>query len=100
VALLIVSVGGAGADPRTCPGDCNGDGLVRINEVVRSVKAALVARERFTCAIPEQELCPRLDSCFFEDRNDDGSISLTELRLGIDRIVEVVRSSLYGCGDS
>ncbi len=44
---------------RSCAGDCDGDGFVRIYELVRLVKSAL----NVPCLIPEPELCP-LDPCF------------------------------------
>jgi DNA-binding beta-propeller fold protein YncE len=59
-----------------CPGDCNGDGLVQVDEVVRSVNLALgVGQFRF---------CPPADS------SGDGTVT-------VDEILQSVGSLLDGC---
>ena len=76
-----------------CSGDCNGDGVIRINEMVRLVDAVLSA----TCPIPEG--CP-IDSCLGLDADDDGFISINELNAAVGRLVLAVRHSLVGCPTS
>ncbi len=59
-----------------CPGDCDGDGAVRINELVLLVRVALDLEE--------------LSACAGSDRDADGSISIEELIAAVD-------GSLNGC---
>lgn len=73
-ALLVVAVAArAGA---ACPGDCNGDGRVAVDELVRGVAIALGAAP--------------LASCIAIDRNRDGTVM-------IDELVGAVRAALDGC---
>ncbi len=76
-----------------CVGDCNGDGTVRINEVVRLVDAVLSA----VCPIPEG--CT-VDPCLGLDENDDGGISVNELNSAVSRVVAAVDNGLIGCPTS
>ena len=89
VLLIGSSAQGQGSG---CAGDCNGDGLVRINELVRLVGAALT----LLCPIPEPEFCPR-DTCLNVDVNGNGTISANELTFAIYRIVGAVGNSVGGC---
>ncbi len=59
-----------------CVGDCNGNGVVAINELVRGVNIALGSAP--------------LDICPSFDRNGDGSVSISEL-------VAAVNNALTGC---
>jgi hypothetical protein len=59
-----------------CPGDCNGDGVVTVNELIRGVN------------IPLGNL--PLDSCPAFDRNGNGSIEINEL-------IAAVNALLSGC---
>jgi len=62
-----------------CAGDCDGDDVVTIAELVRSVRAALD---------PD-----RIGDCWAADRNDDGTVTINELVAAVDR-------ALSGCGAS
>jgi hypothetical protein len=57
-----------------CPGDCNGDDVVTVDEVVGAVGAALGAGDA----------CPAMDF------DDDGKVSVTD-------VVVTVESALHGC---
>lgn len=61
--------------PAPCPGDCDGDGQVTVEEVVRCVRAATGAPAR---------ACPGLDA------SGDGAAT-------IDEVVAAVRRALDGC---
>lgn len=63
--------------PPSCPGDCDGDGMVVVSELVRGVNIAL---ERQPVSV-----CPAFD------RNADGAVAINEL-------VAAVNSALRGCG--
>jgi len=65
-----------GACP-ACPGDCDGDGTVTVDELVTAVNIALGARG--------------LDACPPADASRDGSVS-------IDDLVRAVNAALNGCG--
>lgn len=80
--------------PRQCPGDCDGDGQVRVHELVRLVRAVLDVGQ--PCLI-EPWLCPPPDSCLGLDANEDGVVTADELTRAIARFVESVRSALEGC---
>jgi hypothetical protein len=60
----------------TCLGDCDGDGVVAVDELVRGVNIAL-------------NLQP-LDSCPAFDRDASGTVS-------IDELVGAIRNALHGC---
>jgi ELWxxDGT repeat protein len=62
--------------PLICPGDCDGDDRVTVNELVRGVSTFLGT----TTA-----------GCTAMDRNDDGLVTVEEL-------VSAVNSALHGCG--
>ena len=59
-----------------CAGDCNGDGLVTVDELVRAVNIALGSAA--------------LDVCRASDVDADGSV-------GIDELVRAVNAALQGC---
>jgi hypothetical protein len=63
--------------PAECPGDCDGDGFVRVNELVAGVRVAL---EQAAVA-----------TCMSFDTDGDGRVSVNELVRG-------VGSLLRGCG--
>jgi hypothetical protein len=63
-------------DGRRCAGDCNGDGMVSIAELIRAVNIAL-GRENVA-------------SCSAADGNGDGLIGVSEL-------IRAVNSALSGC---
>jgi hypothetical protein len=62
--------------PSGCAGDCNGDGVTAINELIRGVNIAL-----------EQQ---PLSNCPAADANGNGTVAINELILG-------VRANLDGC---
>ncbi|MDX2170318.1 MAG: hypothetical protein SF182_24815 [Deltaproteobacteria bacterium] len=66
----------ATAPPAACPGDCNGDGEVTVNELISGVNIALGN------AAPSS--CPAFD------RNSDGEVSINEL-------IAAVNAALTGC---
>lgn len=70
--LLLVAAPAAGL----CPGDCNGDGQVRVEELVSGVGLALDGGA--------------VESCAALDGNGDGAI-------GIDELVRAVTALLGGC---
>jgi hypothetical protein len=61
----------------TCAGDCNGDGVTTVDEVVRGVAIALGDKP--------------LSSCPASDPNHDGIVAVSDL-------VQAVKSVLQGCG--
>lgn len=65
-------------DAATCSGDCNGDGMVTVNELLLAVNIATME------SVPV-ELCPSADM------DGDGSVT-------IDEIVVEVGHALNGCG--
>jgi hypothetical protein len=75
----------------TCAGDCNDDGVVRIDEVIRLVGAV----QAIGCPIAPN--CPPPDPCLGLDINGDGEISTSELVAGINRVVQAVGYGLNGC---
>jgi hypothetical protein len=91
---LLLSLSPVRAEPASCPGDCDGDGEVRVQELVRLVRAALDLAQ--PCLI-EFWLCPPPDPCLGLDANDDGVVTADELTRAISRIVKSVRSALEGC---
>ena len=60
-----------------CPGDCNGDGVVTINDLIVGVNIALNSAS--------------LDQCSSFDGNDDGSVTVEEL-------IVAVNNALNDCG--
>jgi hypothetical protein len=60
-----------------CPGDCNGDGQVTVNELITMVNIALGNADTSTCTAG--------------DVNSDGSITINEL-------IAAVNNALNGCG--
>lgn len=62
--------------PAYCDGDCNGDRLVTVDELVRAVNVAL------------DQIVPA--ECIAADRNDDGSIT-------VDEIIAAAGSAQNGC---
>jgi len=63
-------------DRPSCPGDCNGDGVVGVNELVTAVNISLGNRP--------------VDACTAADRNGNGQVAINEL-------ISAVRSALDGC---
>lgn len=63
-------------DTPACPGDCNGDGKVGINELITAINISL---DTLT-----------VDACQAADRNGDGAVA-------IDELISSVRASLDGC---
>lgn len=88
---IVLSVFAVSARASDCTGDCDEDGIVRVDELVRLVNAAMWS----PCAF-EPWLCPP-DSCLFEDRDGDGSITVAEFATAVARIVEAVNNALEGC---
>jgi hypothetical protein len=64
------------ANPAGCPGDCNADGAVKVDELVKGVNIALG-----TTAVGE---------CVAFDINDDGQVTVAEL-------IKAVNAALTGC---
>ncbi len=60
----------------TCPGDCNADGTVSINELITMVNIALGNRD--------------VDDCILGDGNGNGEIAINEL-------IQAVNRALNGC---
>ncbi|HUI27998.1 MAG TPA: ELWxxDGT repeat protein [Candidatus Kryptonia bacterium] len=61
----------------TCPGDCNLDGFVTVEELVRSVSIALGSAE--------------VDECRSIDTDNNGVVT-------VDELVRAVNNALHGCG--
>jgi len=79
LAILLLTAGFAAPDravAQTCAGDCNGDGMVQINELILGVNIALDA-------LPISD-CSNLD---------DGHGMVT-----VDRLILAVNNTLNGCG--
>ncbi len=62
-----------------CAGDCDGDGIVSIAELVRAVNIALGSAN--------------VDTCLAADRDDDGLVAINEL-------IRAVNAALQGCAAS
>jgi hypothetical protein len=88
LALFVLPAWGA---PAECPGDCNEDGVVRIDELVRMAKGA-----RLVCLIPEREFC-QPDPCFDADLDGDDVVTVNELIHAINLVVQAVAHALSGC---
>jgi hypothetical protein len=63
--------------PPLCPGDCNRDGFVSIDELVLALNIALDLQS--------------VDACTAADGNGDGVVTIEEL-------VRAVSSAILGCG--
>lgn len=74
--LLFVALLAMPAAAQSCPGDCNGDGEVRVDEMIAGVRIALGEAAVATC--------PAFDA------NTDGTLS-------IDELVRAVTNLLNGC---
>ena len=74
--LLLALLAAAPAAAQSCPGDCSGDGTVRVEELIVGVRIAL--GESAAAA------CPAFDA------NGDGSVA-------IDELVRAVTNALSGC---
>ncbi len=74
--IFLVSLLGVAPAQALCPGDCNGDGSVTIDELVRAVNVAL--------GTAPQRICPAVDT------NGDGQVT-------IDELIQAVRIVLSGC---
>lgn len=74
----------AGAD---CPGDCNGDGVVTIDELISAINIALIgdSENDSTQSCYQTDICPSIDTDL------DCQVSVTEL-------VAAVAAALNGCG--
>lgn len=82
-AVLMITVGGGAPTPTptatpapACAGDCNGDGVVAVNELISGVNIALGSAS--------------VDACMACDLNGDGAVSVNEL-------VSAVSKALNGC---
>lgn len=76
VALMLLPQLGAAAPVQPCIGDCDGDRMVRVGELILSVNIA-IGRAAF-------------DSCPAGDVGDDGAIAVSDL-------VSAVNAALSGC---
>jgi hypothetical protein len=76
VAVVVVSLAELTAAYALCPGDCNGDGLVTVDEVIRGVNLALGSGTYRTC--------PPVDL------NADTAVT-------IDELITAVKQALDGC---
>jgi hypothetical protein len=81
------------AETMVCTGDCNDDGVVRVNEVIRMVKAL----QALSCPIAPH--CSPPDPCLGLDVDGDGAVSVNELTAGVANIVGAVDNGLAGCPD-
>ncbi len=77
VAAILIGVSGSHLAAQSCPGDCNGNDVVAVNELVTGVNILLGRALR--------------DSCPAMDVNNNGAVAINEL-------VAAVNSSLNGCG--
>lgn len=76
-ALLVLALlAAAPALGQTCPGDCSGDGSVRVEELIVGVRIALGESAA--------------DACAAADGNGDGMVT-------VDELVRAVTSALSGC---
>lgn len=62
--------------PAACPGDCNGDGEVTVDEIVTGVNIAL--------GLASSQVCPAMDT------NGDEQVT-------IDELLQAVNAALFGC---
>ncbi len=79
--FVVISIALLGVAPsaaqESCPGDCDGDGTVRVNELVTGVNINLGNSD--------------VSSCEAMDRDGNGMVAVNEL-------IQAVRSNLEGCG--
>lgn len=92
LAFGALIAGMAFAQAPSCAGDCDADGVVRVHELIRIVKASLSLR--LPCLI---EICPPPDPCLGADAHGDGLITVNELTSAVNRIVEAVGNCMRGC---
>jgi hypothetical protein len=78
VGIVACIAGAAPAPAQTCVGDCNGDGMVAINELITGVNIALGATP--------------LSACPSFDVNGDNMV-------GINELITAVNNALGTCGD-
>lgn len=76
MALAMVAVGARGATAQGCPGDCNGDGMVTVSELILSVNIALGAAA--------------LDACRAIDPGGTGTV-------GVAQLIAAVGGALCAC---
>ncbi len=85
ITMLAVQVGDGGGAPTPtatvtpgsggdCPGDCDGDGSVAINELIAGVTIALGSAT--------------VDTCTPVDANGDGSVAINELVIAVSRALD------------
>ena len=89
--LVVATPGFLLAQAPMCAGDCDEDGLVRVDELLRLV----IAAQSTACLIPPN--CPTPDPCLGLDVDADGLISIDETTRAISRLVEAVGNGLRGC---
>lgn len=75
-AFAMILALAAPSSAQLCPGDCNGNEVVSVADLVRSVAAALETVS--------------ISACVAADGNSDGRVSVGEL-------VDAVNAALYGC---
>ncbi len=76
LAVVLSVVGPLAARATGCPGDCNGDGAVTVDEIVTGVNVAL--------GVMGLQVCPGFDG------NGDGEVTVDEIIVGIN-------AALLGC---
>ncbi|MFN8641335.1 MAG: hypothetical protein U0802_06635 [Candidatus Binatia bacterium] len=74
--LVLVLLAAAPARGQVCPGDCSGDGAVRVEELIVGVRIALGESAVAACPVA--------------DANGDGAVT-------VDELVRAVTSALSGC---
>ena len=75
-ALALLTAATAVRAQQTCTGDCNGDGMVTINELILGVNIALGSQP--------------IGNCPAFDANGDGMVTINEL-------IQAVTNALNGC---
>ena len=75
--VALIAAAGSPAAARACVGDCDGSGMVTVDELVLAVDIALGSAA--------------VDACMAVDTNHDGKVT-------IDEIIAAVDSALDGCG--
>jgi len=76
-AAALLTMLSATARAQTCPGDCNGDGTVTVDEIVLAVNIALGVQQ--------------VSQCTNADRDQSGMVE-------VDEIIQAVNAALCGCG--
>lgn len=74
VCAAVLVAGRAGGATGACPGDCNGDGIVTINEVIQGVTIAL--------GQSPVSICPQID------QNGDGLVTVGELVVAVTALLD------------